>query len=167
MRIAASGRHGPPLLLAFGLDGLAIAALVTYIVVTGGQGREDDGFFTDPLPDGLAVLAFATAIAAGAVAAWALAREPPRTRAGRWALGLATAFVVSFPLPALLTEALGLEEGWAESAVRPALLLATALGAIVLGAFAREPERRGLLFIPLLIGASALMFVLGDLLFPD
>ena len=38
---------------------------------------------------------------------------------------------------------------------------------MVLGAFAREPGRRGLLFIPLLIGASALIFFLGDLLFPQ
>jgi hypothetical protein len=45
--------------------------------------------------------------------------------------------------------------------------LATALGAMVLGAFAREPGRRGLLLIPLLIGASALIFFLGDLLFPN
>ena len=135
-------------------------------MATGGSGRQDDGFFTDPLPDGLAVLAFASAIAAGAVAAWALVREPLRTRAGRWALGLAIAFLVSFPVLGLLTVALGLEEGWAEPVVRPAVLLATALGAMVLGAFAREPERRGLLFIPLLIGASALIFFLGDLLFP-
>jgi hypothetical protein len=167
MRAAGTEHHGPPLRLAFGLDGLAIAALLAYVVVTGGRGRQDDGFFTDPLPDGLAVLAFAAAIAAGAVAAWALVREPPRTRAGRWALGLAIAFVLSFPVLGLLTEVLGLEHGWAEPVVRPALPLATALGAMVLGAFAREPGRRGLLFIPLLIGASALIFFLGDLLVPQ
>ena len=103
MHAAATGHGSSPLRLAFCLDGLAVAALVAYVVVTGGSGRQDDGFFTDPLPDGLAVLAFAAAIAAGAVAAWALLREP---------------------------------------------------------------GRRGLLFIPLLIGASALIFFLGDLLFP-
>jgi len=166
MRAAATSHHGPPLRLPFGLDGLAVAALVAYVTVTGGSGRQDDGFFTDPLPDGLAVLAFAAAIAAGAVAAWALVREPPRTRAGRWALGLAIAFVVSFPVLGLLTEALGHEQGWAPEPVVP-LLFAMALGAMVLGAFAREPGRRGLLLIPLLIGASALIFFLGDLLFPN
>jgi hypothetical protein len=166
MHAAATGHHGPPVVrLAFGLDGLTVAALVAYLVVTGGAGREDDGFFTDPLPDGLAVLALAAAIAAGAVAAWALVRDPPRTRAGRWALGLAICFVVSFPVLGLLTEALGLDQGWAPGPVVP-LLAATALAAMVLGAFAREPERRGLLFIPLMIGASALIFFLGDLLFP-
>ena len=165
MHAAATGHGGSPLRLAFGLDGLAVAALVTYVVVTGGSGRQDDGFFTDPLPDGLAVLAFAAAIAAGAVAAWALLREPPRSRAGHWALGLAIAFVVSFPVLGLLTEALGREQGWAPEPVVP-LLVATVLGAMVLGAFAPEPGRRGLLFIPLLIGASALIFFLGDLLFP-
>lgn len=166
MRSAATGHHGPPLRLAFGLDGLVVAALVAYVVVTGGRGRQDDGFFADPLPDGLAVLALAAAIAAGTVAAWALVREPPRTRAGRWALGLAIAFVVSFPVLGLLTEALGLEHGWAEAAVRPTILLVSGFGAMVLGAVAHEPGRRGLLFIPLLIGASALIFFLYDLLFP-
>lgn len=161
-----TGHHGPPLRLAFGLDGLAVAALVAYVAVTEGRGRQDDGFFSDPLPDGLAVLALAATIAAGAVAAWALVREPPRTRAGRWALWLAIAFVASFPVLGLLTEALGGDQGWAPGPVLP-LLSATALGAMVLGAFAREPGRRGLLLIPLLIGASALMFFLGDLLFPD
>jgi hypothetical protein len=135
-------------------------------VVTGGSGRRDDGFFTDPLPDGLAVLALVAAIAAGAVAAWALMREPLRTRAGRWALWLAIVFVVSFPVLGLLTEALDGAQGWAPEPVVP-LLFATALGAMVLGAIAREPERRGLLLIPLLIGASAVMFFLGDLLFPQ
>ncbi len=104
MRAAATRHHGSPLRLAFGLDGLAVAALVAYVAVTGGGGRQDDGFFSDPLPDGLAVLAFAAAIAAGAVAAWALVRKP---------------------------------------------------------------GRRGLLLIPLLIGAGALIFFLGDLLFPQ
>ena len=166
MHPAATGHHRPPLPLAFGLDGLAVAALVAYVVVTEGGGRQDDGFFTDPLPDGLAVLAVGAAIAAGAVAAWALVREPPQTRAGRWALGLAVAFVVSFPVLGLLTEALGSEQGWAPGPVVP-LMSAAALGAMVLGAFAHEPGRRGLLFIPLMIGASALIFLLGDLVFPD
>jgi hypothetical protein len=159
--LAASGA----LRLGLRLDVLAVAALVASVVVTGGRGRDDDvGFLGDPLPDGLAVLAFAAALAAGVVAAWALVHEPPRTRAARWALGLAIAFVASFPVLALLTVALGLEHGWAEPVVRPALLLATGLGAMVLGAVAREPGRRGLLLVPLLIGEGALTFIVGDLL---
>ena len=164
MRTAATGHHVPPLRLAFGLDGLAVAALAAAVAVTGGRGRQDDGFFADPLPDGLAVLALTAAIFAGAVAVGALLREPPRTRAGRWAVGLAIAFAVSFPVLGLLTKALGLEQGWAEPVVP--LQLATALGAMLLGAFAHEPDRRGLLLIPLVIAASALMFFLVDLLFP-
>ncbi|MGZ8648003.1 MAG: hypothetical protein ACXW08_05150, partial [Solirubrobacteraceae bacterium] len=65
MRVA-TGQDGPPLRLAFGLDGLVLAALVAYVIVTGGHGRQDGGFFADPVPDGLAVLALAAAIAAGA-----------------------------------------------------------------------------------------------------
>lgn len=165
MRAAATGRHGSPLRRAFRLDGLALAAFATWMLVTEGRGRQDDGFFSDQLPDGLAALTLVAVIAAGAIAAWALVRDPPRTRAGRWALGLAIAFVVSFPVLGVLTEALGLEQGWAEPLVP--LLAAAALGAMVLGAFAREPGRRGLLLIPLLIGASALIFFLGDLIFPE
>lgn len=160
----ATGQHVPPLRLAFSLDGLAFAALAAAVAVTGGHGRQDDGFFSDPLSDGLAVLALAAAILAGVVAAGALLREPPRTRAGRWAVRLAIAFAVSFPVLGLLTEALGLEQGWAEPVVP--LQLATALGAMLLGAVAHEPDRRGVLLIPLVIGASALMFFLVDLLFP-
>jgi hypothetical protein len=163
MRVA-TGRHSRPLRLAFGFDGLVLAALVAYVMVTGGHGRQDDGFFADPVPDGLAVLALAAAIAAGAVAAGALVREPPRTRAGRWAVGLAIAFTLSFPVLGLITAALGLEQGWAEPVVP--LQMAAALGAMLLGAVAREPDRRGLLLIPLVIGASALMFFLVSNLFP-
>ena len=167
MGAAATGRHGSTLRLALRLDALALAALAAWVAVTGGGGREDVGFFGDPLPDGLATLAFAAAIAAGAVAATALVREPPRSRAGRWAVGLAIAFVASLPVIGLLTMALGLDSGWAEAAVRPVLLVVTGFGAIVLGALAHEPERRGLLFIPLMIGAGALLFFLGDLIFPE
>jgi hypothetical protein len=161
MRVA-TGQDGAPLRLAFGLDGLVLAALVAYVIVTGGHGRQDGGFFADPVPDGLAVLALAAAIGAGAIAAGALVREPPRTRAGRWAVGMAIAFTLSFPVLGLITAALGLEQGWAEPVVP--LQMAAALGAMLLGAVAREPDRRGLLLIPLVIGASALMLFLVDLL---
>ena len=87
MSATANGHHHSPLRLTFGLDILAVVALAAYVAVTEGRGRRDDvGFFGDPLPDGLAVLALAAVIAAGAVAARALVREPPHTRAGRWAL---------------------------------------------------------------------------------
>jgi hypothetical protein len=162
MRTAATEHHGPPLRLAFGLDGLAVATLVAAAVLI-----ESSGGSQGTLASVLAGLAFAAAIAAGAVAAWALVREPPRTRAGRWAVGLAIAFVASLPVLGLLTPALGLDPGWAEAAVRPTILLVSGFGAMVLGAVAGEPGRRGLLFIPLMIGASALLFFLGDLLFPQ
>lgn len=157
-------RHRPPLRLAFGLDGLVFAVLAVYVVVTGARGRRDDGFFADPVPDGLALLALTAAIAAGLVAARALVREPPDTRAGRWAVGLAIAFTLSFPALGLITATLGLEAGWAEPVVP--LQIGAALGAILLGSVAREADRRGLLLIPFVIGAAALMFFLVDLLFP-
>lgn len=95
--------------LALRLDGLAVAALVASVVAAGPDGRDDDGpFLSDPLPDGLALLAFAAAIAAGVVAARALLRAPA----------------------------------------------------------AGERGRRGLLLVPLLLGAAAVTFVLGDLVSP-
>lgn len=154
----ATGQDGAPLRLTLGLGGLAIVALATaaaLIELRGSQGV---------LASVLAGLAFAIAIVAGAVAGWVLAREPPRTRAGRWALGLAIVLALSFPLLGLITAALDLELGWAEPVA--GLQLAAAIGAVALGAVAREPQRRGLLLIPLVIGTSALMFVLTDLLFP-
>ena len=162
-----TGQDGPPLRLAVVLDGLGVAAFVAAVLVIGSRGPQDTsdkGFFADPLPAGLMVLAFAAVIAAGAAAALALVRRPLGTRAGRWAIGLAIAFVVSFPVLGLVSEVLDLKQGWAEPVV-PILFL-TALGAIVLGAAAREPGRRGLLLIPFLIGASALIFALGELLAP-
>ena len=162
---ATTTRHSAPLRRAFGLDGLAFAALVVWLVVTGGHGRRDDGFLSDPLPDSLALLALVAAIAGGGVAAWALVRDPPRTRLGRWALGLAIAFVISLPVVNVLTEVLDLKH--AVSVPLYALVLVAAVGAIGLGARAREPERRGLLFTPLLIGASAVIFFLGDLVVPS
>ena len=65
----------------------------------------------------------------------------------------------------VLSEVLGLGHGVSEPLY--AVVLGTAVGAIVLGARAREPGRRGLLFTPLLIGASAVIFFLGDLVLPS
>lgn len=163
----ADKHHRARVLLAFGLDGLAVGAFVAAVLIIRSRGPQvgpDEGFFADPLPAGLMVLAFAATIAAGAVAAWALVREPLRTPAGRWAARLVIAFAVSFPVLGVITEVLGLEQGWAQPLVPPLML--AALSAMVLGAFAREPARRGLLLIPLVIGASAAIFALGEVLAP-
>jgi hypothetical protein len=158
MRVV-TGPDGPPLRLAFGLDALALAALAAAVVLIetrdGSQGVVASVF---------AGIAFTVAIGAGAVCAWGLIREPLRTRAGRLAVVLAVAFTVSFPALGIITAALDLDSGWAEPVIP--VQIAAALGAVVLGAVAHEPGRRGLLLVPVVIGASALMFVLTDLLFP-
>ena len=70
----ADAHRSSPLWLALGLDALAIA-LLAYVVVTEGEGRDDDkAFLGDPLPDGLALLALVAVIAAGVVATRALVR---------------------------------------------------------------------------------------------
>jgi hypothetical protein len=59
---------------------------------------------------------------------------------------------------------LELEEGWGQPIVP--FWLAIGLIAAVLGAAAPETKRRGLLVIPLMIGAFALVFVVGEVTVP-
>lgn len=80
MSAVPSRHHTAQLGLAFGLDALALVALLAYVLVTGGEGRDDDaGFLGDPLPDGLALLALVAVIAGSVVAARALIRHPSET----------------------------------------------------------------------------------------
>ncbi len=132
--------------------------------IRGDRRRPDGGFFADPLPAILAFTAFAVAIAAGAVAARALIREPLQTPRGRWAVRLGLAFAASFPVLWAVMLVFSLDDGWAEAAVPLQMLVV--LGAVGLGAAAREPGRRGLLLIPFVIGVAALAFFLGDLIVP-
>jgi len=154
------GREGGPLRVALGLDGLALAALLVAVVLIENEEGPEQGTAVSIF----AGLAFAAAIAAGGLTVLALVRDPLRSGAGRRALGVVACITASFPLLGLATAVFDLDEGWAEP-VLP-FQLAAALGAVVLGARADEPQRRGLLLIPLVIGAGALMFVVTDLLFP-
>lgn len=149
------------------LDGFAVAALAATVIVLeirGDRRGPGDGFFADPLPAVLALAAFGVAIAAGLVAARALIREPLHTGRGRWALRLALVLTASFPVLWGITLAFDLDADWLESVIPLQMLAGTA--AAGLGATAREPERRGLLLIPLVIGVAALAFFLGDMIVP-
>lgn len=164
---APVGRRDP-LRLALGLDAATVLTLGAYaalIAIRGERRGPDDGFLADLAAAILALVTFGAAVAAGGVAAWALAREPLRTRPGRWGLGLAVALVVSFPVLWALALALDRTYDWVGPFVP--LQFAAGLGAVVLGALAREPGRRGLLLIPLVIGTAALAFTLGDLIVPS
>lgn len=159
--------HPRALRRALSLDAVAVLALGATVAVTAIRGDRrgpDGGFFDDPVPSLLALLAVGAAVAGGAVAAWALAREPLATRAGRWGLGLAVALLVSFPVLWTITLIRDVTYGWAEPIIP--LQAAAGLGAVVLGAVAREPGRRGLLLIPFVLGTVALAFTLGDLIVP-
>jgi hypothetical protein len=163
----STARRDPWLRRALGLDALAVLALGALSALLGIRGDRrgpDDGFLADPAAAILALVTFGAAVAAGGVAAWALAREPPRSRPGRWGLGLALALVVSFPVLWALALALDRTYDWVGPFVP--FQFAAGLGAAILGALAREPGRRGLLLIPFVIGTAALAFALGDMVVP-
>lgn len=156
-----------PLRLPLGLDvlaGGALAALVLVLEVRGERRGPDGGFFADPLPALLALVTFVSAVTAGGVAAWGLVRDPLTTARGRWGAGLALVYAVSFPVMWSITLAFDLKADWPETAIPVQALVA--LGAAGLGAAAPEPERRGLLLIPFIVGATALAFFLGDIVVP-
>jgi uncharacterized protein (DUF983 family) len=166
--------HRPPALaLALGLDALAVALFVGFVAVVpraGSQDSSDDGFFADPLPAVLIVLAATAVVAAGVVAAVSLVRAPLRSRAGRWAMRLAVFNALLMPAVGVSVTTIAwilgydLPEGWGEP-VAPVWLL-SGLAALAFGARAKDPGRRGLLVLPLVIGAAVLSFSLGEILSP-
>lgn len=113
----------------------------------------------------LLVLALGTMIAAGFRAANSLRLIPLETGAGRFAVRMAVVLAV---LLAVMTITLGLlaaTDTWeqdSEPFIGTWVLLA--LAASLIGAFAPEPGRRGLLVFPFLIGFAALMLFISEAL---
>lgn len=155
------------------LEALAVVLFVAFVVVVQRGGARDTsggGFFDDPLPAALVLLAATAAVAAGVLATVSLVRDPLRSRAGRWAMWLALLSALMFPAVAASVTAVAwlvgydLPDGWGDP-IAPFWLL-TALAATVLGVRANEPGRRGLLILPVVIGAFVLTFWLGEILAP-
>lgn len=159
-------------LVPFGLLAVAVAlfVVVTFLVRSGPPDEpQGSGFFADPLPAVLLILAAVSVIASGVVALIDLLARRLTTRSGRWAFRLAIINCLLQPLTGviyLLLRLFGLEleEGWGQPIVP--FWLAIGLVAAVLGAVAPETKRRGLLVIPLMIGAFALVFVVGEITVP-
>ncbi len=166
--------RGPSALaVALGLDLLAVALFVAFVLVVqlgGPQDTRGQGFFSDPVSAALLLLAATAAVAAGVLAAVSLVRSPLRTRAGRWASRLALVNALLLPVVGGSVAAIAwiigseLSEGWGEPIV-PVWLL-TGLGAIAMGIRAKDQGRRGLLTLPFVIGAAVLIFWLGEILSP-
>ncbi len=127
-----------------------------------------EGFFSDPVHFTPMVLAAAALIAAGVVAAVSLWKSPLQSRAGRWATRFGLVFALMNPAVLVPVSAIAwvigydLPQYWAEP-LGPLWLL-SGLVAVVLGAVAREPGRRGALLVPFVIGAFVVTFALGEVL---
>jgi hypothetical protein len=110
------------------------------------------------------------AIAAGVVATVSLVRSPLRSRAGRWATGLALGNALFLPVVGGVGAAgawlvgQNLPEGWGQPMVP--LWMAAGVAAAILGIVADERGRRGVLVVPFMFGALVLTFWLGEVLVP-
>lgn len=159
-------------LIPFGLFAVALVLFVVVtILVTPGPSAEPQnrGFFADPLPAVLLILAAVTVIASGVIALVDLLAGRLATRLGRWAFRLALVTWLTQPFMCVayvLATALRFElkEGWGQPIVP--FWFAIGLVAGVLGILASETRRRGVLAIPLMIGAFALTFAIGELTVP-
>lgn len=167
-------RDGPSaLVVALVLDAVAVVAFGVNVVTLSRRGP-DDPIAESPLDTPLVTLLFLVAVlaalAAGLVAGRSVARAPLGTRRGRWAVRLAVAGALVVPAVGLsiagVARALDatLPEGWGQPLVPVALL--PGLAALVLGATAQEPGHRGLLVLPLMVSATVLTFLLGEVLVP-
>jgi len=162
-----------PLALALVLDAVAVALVVASgLVVNAWPPREADGLsgigWTMAV---LMPLAGALALGAGVMAVVSLWRVRLVTRTGKWAVGVGLFSALINPvivLPAYLIER-SIRGGempgdWGEP--YSFVWLASIVVAIILGAVAREPGRRGLLMAPAVIGAFVLTLVIGEFAVP-
>ena len=156
------------LVWALALDAAGIVLLgIVLATLASSQPDPDAGFFDEPAL-ALALLAGAAAlVGGGVVAAVSLVRRPLTSGPGRVAVRLAVAAALVVPALAVVVglARLVLDRDVPAELVSP---LATLLGiaAVVVGARAPEPGRRGLLVVPFLVGVVALTFVLGEALVP-
>lgn len=154
------------------LGGSVVLFLAVAFIVTTGQPENEatGGFFSEPVPAVLMILAGVAVISAGATALIDLLGHRPSTGLGRWAFRLALLNCLLLPAAALTVTAIAgltgknLDEGWGQ----PIMPIWFILGATatVLGAIAPEHRRRGILVLPLMIGAFALVFLIGEITVP-
>ena len=113
--------------------------------------------------------AVASAVAGGVVALVSLIRQPAASAAGRWAVRMAAFNALLLPVMggiAALLSLVGtkLSVGWGEPYMP--FWVCSGLAAFGLGVVADEPHHRGLLVLPLMLGATVLTFVFGDIVQP-
>lgn len=144
---------------------------VALVVSTGQPENEATGsFFSEPIPAILMILAGVAIISSGLAALIDLLGHRLSTGPGKWAFRLAILNCLMLPVAALSVTAVAwlvgakLGEGWGQP-IMPVWFASGAL-ATVLGAAAPEDRRRGILVLPLMIGAFALVFLIGEFTVP-
>lgn len=160
-------------LIPFLLLGISVLFFIAMVlIVRAGQPENEatGGFFSEPIPAILVILAGIAVISSGPTALIDLLGHRLTTGPGRWAFRLALLNCLLLPVAALAVTAVSwlagtkLEEGWGQ----PIVPLWFALGALatVLGAIAPEERRRSILVLPLMISAFALVFLIGEFTVP-
>lgn len=142
------------------------------LIVTSGppENEATGGFFSESVPAMLLILAGFAVISSGLTALTDLLGHRLTTGTGRWAFRLALLNCLLLPVAALSVTAVTwlagakLEEGWGQ----PMMPVWFGLGVVatVLGVMAPEAKRRGILVLPLMIGAFTLFFVIGEFTVP-
>jgi hypothetical protein len=133
------------------------------------QSKPEGGFLADMPGSALMAVAVLLPVVAAGIAAVSLWRDRLESREGRWAVRLTIGAAIFLPLLGTiqgLSELAGhrLPQGWGQPLV-PIWLLS--MGAVaVLAIRAPDPGRRGMLAIPLVLGAAILAFVTGDIISP-
>lgn len=171
-RESQPSRTATPVRWALSLEavGVSLFAIGVAILSTVEPDPTDEGFFGKPGYAALMLVAVIALLAAGVVALVTLVRDRPETPRGRWAFRLAVACSLALPLMGVVEGFFRLIDhrlpvGWGEPAM-PFVLLAV-IASVGLGAASREPGRRGLLMLPLILGSFVVVFVVGDMIFPD
>jgi ABC-type thiamin/hydroxymethylpyrimidine transport system permease subunit len=94
----------------------------------------------------------------------------PRTRLGWWAVGLSAAYLVMYILNTAVLMRLAEDVSWRQTALPfygiSMMLCGLVAGVVGLLAVIRSRERSWIVWLALLLGASVVSFVLGELLFP-
>jgi hypothetical protein len=156
--------------LLLGSSVVLFVAVVLIVTPDGSEGEATGGFFSDPAPAILMLLAGIAVISSGATALLDLLGHRLSTGLGRWAFRLALVNCLLIPVAALLVTAIAgltgaeLDEGWGQP-IMPIWFIVGA-AATVLGAIAPEHRRRGILVLPLMIGTFALVFLIGEFTVP-
>ena len=148
------------------LSGLVLFFLTAFVIdLVRGDSDESDPFVATVLFSMLLLL-MAGLLAAGGATAWkGLSSRPLVSTLGRRAFALALVAVVLLPVIVFvlgLLDALGTYEGDSEPFLAVWLMLS--LVASILGGIAPEPGHRGLLVVPLILGAAAIVLLFSEIL---